>query len=57
MIACLTSNIVSSYKKDGARIPTRLSTENGLLDSLQKHWKDNSKVLIISADADDEEKK
>ena len=53
MVAYLTSHIGGSYKKNGARIPTQLSTENGLLDSLQKHWKDNSKVLIISADADD----
>ena len=52
MIAYLTSHIGGSYKKNGIRIPTQLSTENGLLDSLQKHWKDNSKVLIISADAD-----
>lgn len=53
MIAYLTSHIGGSYKKNGTRIPTQLSTDNGLLDSLQKHWKDNSKVLIISADADD----
>ena len=52
MIAYLTSHIGGSYKKNGIRIPTQLSTENGLLESLQKHWKDNSKVLIISADAD-----
>lgn len=57
MIAYLTSHIGGSYKKNGTRIPTQLSTENGLLDSLKKHWKDSSKVLIISADADDEEKK
>lgn len=53
MIAYLTSQIGGSYKKNGTRIPTQLSTENGLLDSLKKHWIDNSKVLIISADADD----
>ena len=56
MIAYLTSHIGGSYKKDGTRIPTKLSTENGLLDSLQKRWKDNSKILIISADADDVER-
>ncbi len=56
MIAYLTSHIGGSYKKDGTRIPTQLSTENGLLDSLQKRWKDNSKILIISADADDVER-
>ena len=55
MIAYLTSHIGGSYKKNGIRIPTWLSTENGLLDSLQKHWKDNSKVLIMSADADNTE--
>ena len=52
MIVYLTSHIGGSFKKNGTRIPTQLSTENGLLDSLQKHWKDNSKVLIISANAD-----
>ncbi|MDE5780190.1 MAG: dipeptidase E [Lachnospiraceae bacterium] len=53
MIAYLTSNIGGSYKENGTRVPTQLSTENGLLDNLKKHWKDNSKVLIISADAGD----
>ena len=53
MIAYLTSHIGGSYKKNGSRVATQLSTENGLLDRLQKRWKDNSKVLIISADPDD----
>lgn len=56
MLAYLTSRIGGSYKKDGIKIPTQLSTENGFLNSLQTHWKDNSKILIISADADDTEK-
>ena len=43
MIAYLTSHIGGSYIENGVRIPAQLSTENGLLDSLQKHWKDNSK--------------
>lgn len=55
MIAYLTSSI-GYYKKDGARIPTQLSAENGFLKNLQKHWKDNSNVLIISSDADNIEK-
>lgn len=55
MIAYLTSHIGGSYKKNGLRVPTQLSTENGLLDNLQKHWKDNSKVLIICADENDTE--
>lgn len=52
MFAYLTSHIGGSYKQDGKRIPTQLSTDNGLLESLQRHWKSNSNVLIISADAD-----
>ena len=56
MIAYLTSSIGGYEKKDGARIPTQLSTENGFLENLQKHWRDNSKVLIISSDADNIEK-
>lgn len=56
MIAYLTSHIGGSYKKDGTRIPTQLSAENGLLDNLQKHWKDYAKVLIISSNADDVER-
>ena len=56
MIIYLTSHIGGSYKENGTRIPMQLSAENGLLDSFQKHWKDNSKVLIISADPEDVEK-
>ena len=56
MIAYLTSIIGGYEKKDGAGIPTQLSTENGFLANLQKHWRDNSKVLIISSDADNIEK-
>lgn len=52
MIVYLSSNIGGSCKKDGVRIPTPLSTENGLLESLQKNWKAMSNILIISADAD-----
>lgn len=56
MITFLTSHIGGSYKKDGLRIPAQISTENGLLSHLQKYWKRNAKVLIISADADDVDK-
>ena len=56
MIAYLTSTLGGYYKKGGKRIPTQLNTENGLSASLQKHWKDNAKVLIMSSDADDVEK-
>lgn len=50
MIAYLTSHIGGSCKQDGKRMPTKLCTDNGFLDSLQKYWKSNSDVLIISAD-------
>ena len=50
MVVYLTSLIGGSYKKNGIWVPTQLSTENGLLASLQKRWKDIAKVLIISAD-------
>ena len=50
MIAYLASHIGGSYRKDGQRIPTKLSTDNGLLDNLQNHWKNDSHVLIICAD-------
>lgn len=56
MIAYLTSSLGGYYEKDGARIPTQLSTENGFLKNLQKYWRDNSKVLIISSNADNIEK-
>lgn len=52
MLAYLTSHIGGSCKKDGVRVPARLSEENGLLESLRKNWKSRSNVLIISADAD-----
>lgn len=54
MIVYLSSYIGGSYKqKDGTRIPAKLSTENGLLDSLQEHWKNKARVLIISSDEND----
>ena len=52
MIAYLTSHTGGHIKKDGERIPTQLFTDNGFLLNLQKRWKDNSDVLIISADED-----
>lgn len=50
MVAYLTSHIGGHINKDGERIPTKLFADNGLLTSLQKRWRDNSNVLIISAD-------
>lgn len=56
MTAYLMSRLGGYYKKDGVRIPTQLSVENGLLENLQNHWKENAKVLIISSDPDNVEK-
>lgn len=52
MVAYLTSHIGGHIKKNGKRIPTRLFADNDFLTSLQKRWKNNSNVLIISADED-----
>ena len=56
MTVFLTSSIGGYYKKDGARIPAQLSTENSFLENLQKHWRADAKVLIISSDANNIEK-
>lgn len=56
MVTYLTSHIGGHIKKDGERIPTKLFADNGLLVSLQNRWKDNSNVLIISADENDVER-
>ena len=54
MIVYLSSHIGGSYKQtDGTRMPAKLSTENGLLASLQEHWKNKARVLIISSDEND----
>lgn len=50
MIAYLTSHIGGSYMKDGRRMPTKLSADNGFADNLRIHWKKDSDVLIVSAD-------
>ena len=52
----LTSHIGGSYQENGSRLPMPLNPENGLADSLRKHWKDNANVLLISADPEDTEK-
>lgn len=49
MIAFLTSSLGGSYRADGKRYPTYLLGLNGLTDQLRKCWKENSRVLIISA--------
>lgn len=49
MIAILTSSLGGSYKVNGRRVPTYLLNENGLTDKIKHFWKNDSKVLIISA--------
>lgn len=52
MIAYLTSHIGACYIEHGERIASKLFEENGFLGDLQKHWKADSNVLIVSADPD-----
>lgn len=49
MIAILTSSLGGSNNINGKRVPTFLLNENGLTDKIKHFWKNNSKVLIISA--------
>jgi len=56
VIIYLSSHIGGSYKQNGIRIPTVLSSENGLLESFRKDWKDGIRGLIISADPDNIER-
>lgn len=49
MIAILTSSLGGSYRIDGKRVPTFLLNENGLTDKIKSFWKNDSKVLIMSA--------
>lgn len=56
MTAYLTSHTGGMYVRDGERFPAPLNTENGFLENLQKRWKDNARVLIISSDPEDIQK-
>jgi peptidase E len=49
MIAILTSSLGGSCKVNGKWVPTFLSNDNGLTDKIKGFWKEESKVLIISA--------
>lgn len=48
----LTSHIGGSRRENGKRIPTVLMPDNGLVESLKRQWKENTNILIISADPD-----
>ena len=56
MIAILTSSLGGSYKVNGRRFPTYLLDENGLTDKIKHFWKNDSKVLIISAEPEEFER-
>ena len=56
MKAILTSSIGGSIKADGRRIPIPLMGENGQLDKIKAFWRENSKILLISASPDDYER-
>lgn len=56
MKAILTSSIGGSIKADGRRIPIPLMGENGQLDKMKAFWRENSKILLISASPDDYER-
>lgn len=50
MITFLTSHIGGSRKKEGKRIPTPLCPDNNFIQNLQKRWKKDANILIMSAD-------
>lgn len=49
MIAILASSLGGSYKADGKRYPTILPNINGQKEQIAKYWKENAKVLFVSA--------
>lgn len=53
MKAILTSYLGGSMKVDGRRIPIPLMGENGQLDKIKAFWRENSRILLISASPDD----
>lgn len=50
MITFLTSHIGGSRKKEGKRIPTPLCPDNNFIQNLQKRWKKDANILIMSVD-------
>ena len=52
----LTSNFGGSVKIDGQRFPDKLEERNGQLEVIRSYWKEDAKVLIITASPDDEER-
>lgn len=56
MKAILTSSLGGSIKIDGRRLPIPLMGENGQLDKIKLFWRENSKILLISASPGDYER-
>ena len=52
----LTSNLGGSEKIDGLYVPARLEEGNGQLDLIKTFWKEEAKVLFITASPDDAER-
>ena len=56
MKAILASSIGGQIKADGRRLPAKLLSNNGLLNTIKSFWKDDSKVMIISGSPEDYDK-
>lgn len=56
MVTILTSSLGGYYQVDGKRVPTYLSNANGLTDKIKSYWKENAKVLIVSAGPEEVER-
>ena len=52
----LTSNFGGVEKVDGQRFPGLLEEENGQLEKIKSFWKEDARVLFITASPDDDER-
>ncbi len=53
MTLFLTSHIGGYSYRNGRRVPGPLLRENGLLEQLRRHWKENARILFAAADPED----
>lgn len=56
MIAILTSSLGNSRKADGRRYPLPIPEGNGLAGQIRKVWKEDSRVLLVSASPKEHER-
>ena len=56
MKVIMTSSIGGAIKENGKRLPAPLFWYNGFLEKLQSEWVDHSKIMMIAASPDDQEK-